>query len=183
MSRIAYRYAKSLLDLCIERKEVEAVSKDMAMLHSTLMASRDLELMLKSPVVKGDTKLKVMDKVFQSNIHTTTNQFIHLMTEKGREAFLKEIAESFSALVRKHNNEVLAFVTTAEVMSESTRQAILNKAQSLTTETVTIQEKVDADLIGGFIIRVGDKQLDASIASQIKQLKRDFSENEYVSEI
>jgi F-type H+-transporting ATPase subunit delta len=96
---------------------------------------------------------------------------------------LKEIAESFSALVRKHNNEVLAFVTTAEVMNESTRQAILNKAQSLTTETVTIQEKVDSDLIGGFIIRVGDKQLDASIASQIKQLKRDFSENEYVSEI
>jgi F-type H+-transporting ATPase subunit delta len=59
----------------------------------------------------------------------------------------------------------------------------LSKAQSLTTETVTIQEKIDSDLIGGFIIRVGDKQMDASIASQIKQLKRDFSENEYVSEL
>lgn len=183
MSRISYRYAKSLLDLCIERKEVEAVSKDMAMLHSTLIASRDLDLMLKSPVVKGDTKLKVMDKIFQSNIHATTNQFIHLMTEKGREAFLKEIAESFVALVRKHNNEVLAYVTTADVMNDSTRQAILNKAQSLTTEKVTIQERIDASLVGGFIIRVGDKQLDASIASQIKQLKRDFSENEYVSEL
>jgi F-type H+-transporting ATPase subunit delta len=183
MSRIAYRYAKSLLDLCIERKEVEAVSKDMAMLHATILASRDLELMLKSPVVKGDTKLKVLDKVFQSNIHATTHQFIHLMTEKGRESFLKGIAESFTSLVRKHNNEVLAYVTTAETMNDTTRQAILSKAQSLTSEKVTIQEKVDAALIGGFIIRVGDKQLDASIASQIKQLKRDFSENEYVSEL
>ena len=87
------------------------------------------------------------------------------------------------SLVRKYNNEVLAYVTTAEAMNDTTRQAILSKAQSLTTETVTIQEKIDSDLIGGFIIRVGDKQLDASIASQIKQLKRDFSENEYVSEL
>ena len=92
MSRIAYRYAKSLLDLCIERNQVEAVSKDMAYLHELMKESREFSLLLQSPVVKGDMKLKIMDKIFSGQIHNTTTKFIHLMTEKGREAFLKEIS-------------------------------------------------------------------------------------------
>ena len=65
-------------------------------------------------------------------------------------------------------------------MNDSSRQAILAAAQSLTTAQIEITERVDPSLIGGFVVRVGDQQLDASIAQKIKQLKREFSENEFV---
>jgi len=183
MSRIAYRYAKSLLDLCIERNEVDAVSLDMAYLHEVMKESRDFSLLLQSPVVKGDMKLKIMDKIFAGQIHNTTSKFIHLMTEKGRESYLKEISGSFIQQVRAHRNEVLAEVITAVPMSEDTRNAVREAAKALTTKTIDLTEKVNPELIGGFVVRVGDQQIDTSIASQIKRLKREFSENEYIPEL
>jgi F-type H+-transporting ATPase subunit delta len=183
MSRIAYRYAKSLLDLCIERKEEDGVAKDMEMLFEAIRENRELSLLLQSPVVKGDMKLKIMDKVFASNIQVTTQKFIHLMIEKGRESYLKDVAFSFADQVRSHRNQILAEVTTAVPMDEVMRKAVTEAAQSLSKNTIQLTEKVNSDLIGGFIVRVGDQQLDTSIAARIKQLKREFSENEYVPEL
>lgn len=180
MSRIAYRYAKSLLDLCVERKEVDAVAQNMGDLHATIRGSRELELMLTSPVVKGDLKWKVVSTLFEKNMEATTLKFMHLMIEKGREAFLKDVAGSFIDLVRVHRNQVLAEVVTAAPLNDASRQAILKAAQSLTSSQIEMSERVDANLIGGFVVRVGDQQLDASIAQKIKQLKREFSENEFV---
>jgi F-type H+-transporting ATPase subunit delta len=180
MSRIAYRYAKSLLDLCIERNEVDAVAQNMSDLHATIRQSRELELMLTSPVIKGDAKWKVMTALFEKSMGNTTMKFVHLMIEKGRESFLKDVAYSFAGLVRTHRNQVLAEVVTAAPLDAATRQAILVAAQSLTTAQIEITERVDSSLIGGFVVRVGDKQLDASIAQKIKQLKREFSENNFV---
>ncbi|MEY2938278.1 MAG: hypothetical protein RL062_867 [Bacteroidota bacterium] len=180
MSRIAYRYAKSLLDLCIERNEVDAVAQNMSDLHATIRQSRELELMLTSPVIKGDAKWKVMTTLFEKSMGVTTMKFVHLIIEKGRESYLKDVAYSLAGLVRTHRNQVLAEVVTAAPLDESTRQAILVAAQSLTTAQIQITERVDSSLIGGFVVRVGDKQLDASIAQKIKQLKREFSENNFV---
>ena len=183
MSRIAYRYAKSLLDLCIERKEVDRVSQDMTFLNQSIGDSRELALLLQSPVVKGDMKLKILDKIFGSSIHETTQKFIHLMTEKGREAFLGGVASSFVEQVRVHRNQVLAEVITAVPMDDTTRKEVLSAAQTLTKSQIELTEKVNTDLIGGFIVRVGDQQIDTSIAHQLKQLKREFSENEYIPEL
>lgn len=180
MSRIAYRYAKSLLDLCIERNEVDAVALNMSELHTTIRGSHELELMLSSPVIKGDLKWKVITTLFEKSMEEVTMKFIHLMIEKGREAFLKDVSKSFTDLVRIHRNQVLADVVTAAPMNEESRKAILAAAQSLTSAQIEITERVDPTLIGGFVVRVGDQQLDASIAQKIKQLKREFSENEYV---
>jgi F-type H+-transporting ATPase subunit delta len=180
MSRIAYRYAKSLLELCIQRKEEDAVAKDMELLYTSIRENRELSLLLQSPVVKGDMKLKIMDKVFASNIQVVTQKFIHLMIEKGREAYLKEVAFSFADQVRAHRNQILAEVTTAVPMDDAMRKSVTEAAQSLSKNTIQLTEKINPELIGGFIVRVGDRQLDTSIAAQIKQLKREFSENEYV---
>jgi F-type H+-transporting ATPase subunit delta len=183
MSRIAYRYAKSLLDLCIERNEVDRVSQDMNFLNQSIHESRDLALLLKSPVVKGDAKAKILDKIFGQQVHGTTHQFMKLMIEKGRESFLGDVSSSFIDLVRVHRNEVLAEVTTAVKMDDATRKEVLVAAQALTKNKIELTEQVNPDLIGGFIVRVGDQQIDTSIAQQLKQLKREFSENEYIPEL
>ncbi len=180
MSRIANRYAKSLLDLCIERNELDAVALNMSELHATIRGSHELELMLSSPVIKGDLKWKVVTALFEKSMEVITMKFIHLMIEKGRESFLKDVSKSFTELVRVHRNQVLAEVVTAAPMNDASRQTILAAAQSLTSAQIEITERVDPSLIGGFVVRVGDQQLDASIAQKIKQLKREFSENEYV---
>ncbi len=180
MSRIANRYAKSLLDLCVERNEVDVVAQNMSELHATIRGSHELELMLSSPVIKGDLKWKVVVALFEKSMADITMKFIHLMIEKGRESFLKDVSKSFTELVRAHRNQVLAEVVTASPMNETSRQTILAAAQSLTTAQIEITERVDPSLIGGFVVRVADQQLDASIAQKIKQLKREFSENEFV---
>ncbi len=183
MSRIAYRYAKSLLDLCIERNEVDRVTQDMNFLNEAISGSRELSLLLQSPVVKGDAKSKILSKIFGSQVHETTHKFMTLMIEKGRESFLGDVSFSFIELVRVYRNEVLAEVTTAWAMDDATRKEVLVAAQALTKSKIELTEKVNPDLIGGFIVRVGDQQIDTSIAQQLKQLKREFSENEYIPEL
>lgn len=181
-SRVARPYAKSLLDFAAEQNKLDKVKDDMAFVASTVKANKALRAVLTSPVVKADKKLKILDKLFFKEIDPITANFLTIITRKNREAFIPDIANIFAELYRNHNNIVLAEITTAVPLNQANRQKALHIIKSV-HEKVELAEKIDPNIIGGFIIRVNDKQYDESILSRITSLKRTYKANPYISKI
>lgn len=181
--RIASRYAKSLLLLALEKNELDSAFQDMKAVHSAISSSRDLRLLLSNPVVKTDTKVKILDKIFGASTSALVKGFMTLLVNKGREALLAEVAESFVEQVKRYKKITSVELISATALSADTRAKVLDLAKNMAKGEVDLKERVDADLIGGFILRVGDQQVDASVSSEIRDLRRTFEKNPYVSEL
>ena len=182
-SRVASRYVKSLLELAVEEKALDAVHNDMLMFAAACKRSNDLVLMLRSPVIPHETKRVILEKLLKGKVHKLTLSIVDILTRKNREPLLPEIAGEFHHAYNVHKGIGRANVTTPVAMDASTRKKIEDMAKKLSEmSTVELEEKVDKDLIGGFVLNVGDKQIDASIKSKLKALKVKFSENPYVKE-
>lgn len=175
-SQSARRYAKSLLEFAIERNELPAVAADMDLISNTCKSSKDLRMMLKSPIISADKKLSVIQKIFGGEIGSISLNFLSLVAKKNRESILPEIASAFTNEYRQHLGIVSAEITSAVPLSEGERTKAVAFVKGLGKE-VELIEKIDKDIIGGFIIRVGDKQYDASVMSRIKALKTAFLNN------
>jgi F-type H+-transporting ATPase subunit delta len=139
--------------------------------------------MLSSPVVKADKKVDILQKLFDGQLNAITMAFITLLTRKGREGYLPEIVTSFLNQLRMHQGITVAEVTSAVALDAGSRAKMMESATKMAGGQVELVEKVDATLIGGFILKVGDKQIDSAIANRIKALKREFAENPYIAEI
>jgi F-type H+-transporting ATPase subunit delta len=182
-TRVSYRYAKSLLDLSLEKGQLEQVREDMQLVLDTIRENHELSLMLRSPVIKTDKKIEILKAIFGGKIGVISSEFIDIITRKRREMELEGIADSFLSQYKKHKQILTAVITTASGLDKSLREKVLAIVKGSTTSEVELTEKVNKDLIGGFVLRVGDQQVDASILRQIKNLDRSFSENPYIKEI
>lgn len=170
-TKVASRYAKALLELAIDQKKIDSVSGDMAMLHQTCEESRDFDLLLASPIVKADKKIEIFERVFDQ-FEDVTMGFVKLITKNGRESLLKEISASFDAQVKEHKGIVPLTLTSAVKLDDKTKEAILAKLEGSVKGQFEVEEQIDESLIGGFVVRMGDNQIDASIASQLNNLKQ-----------
>lgn len=170
-TKVAARYARALLDLAIERGNIDSVLGDMMVFAATVKDSSEFELLLSSPVVKADKKIEIFQLAFEP-FEPTTQEFIALVTNNGREAMLLDIAETFEAQVKEHRGIVPMTITSAVPLDANTRAAIVAKVQSSVEGTLEVEEKIDESLIGGFVVRMGDQRIDASVASQLNNLKQ-----------
>ena len=181
-TRLASRYAKSLLDLAIENGKEEEVYADMVLLEKTCTSSREFEVLLKSPVVKADKKEAILKAVFKGNVSKLSEEFINIITRKGREAYLVSIASSFLQQYKNHKNITTASIVTAVPLDKSLKEKILGIIGDNVSGEVELEERVDKDLIGGFVLRVGDQQVDSSVRHKLNQLEQNFKKNPYVKE-
>lgn len=179
----AHRYAKALLNLSKENGQVAAVRQDMQLIADAVNDSKDLDLLLKSPVVKADTKLRVLDKIFAGKIGEISQKYIHLITKKGREYNLGLIAETFVNLSKIDEGIFQAKVVSAIPLTDDARAEILSIASKIHQGRFELEEKVDSKLIGGFILTVGDQRVDTSVSSQFRKLRQEFLHNPNVPEI
>lgn len=183
-SRAAFRYVKSLLGLAVERKVLEEVHADMLLFSETVAKSRPLELLLQSPVIKHDQKLEILKRVFHGKVHSLTMAFFEIITRKNREPILVGIAREFHNAYNEYKGIGKATVTTAIPLDAKVRVEFENLVKAYSEKKqIELIERVDPDLIGGFILNVGDRQVDASIKNKIKTLKVKFSENPYIKEL
>lgn len=180
-TRATLRYAKSLLELAKEQNILELCKTDMVSVVSLCQNSRELVLLLKSPVVKTDKKLAIIADLFVG-CSPLVLSFIKLITKKKREALLFDIAQGFLDLYKIDQGIESATLTTAVPLDEDTRQQALDFIKKQGVSQVDLTEQVDESLIGGAILRLGDKQLDASVARQIKDLKQSFNKNLYIKD-
>lgn len=177
--RLSNRYAKSLLELCEERKEVDVVNDDMKSLSALVKSSRELQAMLASPVISGDKKLAVLRAVYTS-ASATSQSFITLVVNHGRSGELANIARAFVQLVQDmrgiHNAELI----TAVKADDTLKAEVIAMAVKIAGGTIELEEKLDPAILGGFILRVDGKEYNASIASKLKEVKKEFSLNPHV---
>lgn len=181
-TRVASRYAKAFIDLATETGVLEQAYADLNYISSVCKSNPDFVVFLKSPVIKEAKKTEVLKKTFEGKLNKATENFIQLVTNKKREMFLAEIANEFINQYKTNKKILTAVVTTANGLDDVTRQQIIKLVKGEGTSEVILQEEVKKDLVGGFIIRVGDKQLDSSIARKLSNLKRSFAENPYIKE-
>lgn len=182
--RLAGRYAKSLIDLAIEKNQLEAVYNDVLLLQSACRSSRDLVVLLKSPVVTPDKKDAVLDALTKGKVSEITTAFNHLLVKKGREFYLPEILTAFIAQYKQHKGIHTIKLTTALPVSDELKQQIVQKIQEQTPlKNIELKSEVAEDIIGGFKLEIGDTLVDASIAYDLNKIKGQFLNNDFIYKI
>lgn len=180
-SRVSSRYAKSLLALAKEQDQLEQAYTDMKLVAETCEQNKELILLLKSPIVKADKKIKIFEALFEDKIGDLSNNFIRIIARKGREGLLYNIAVEFQNQYKVEKKIITATVTSAFGLDEKLRKKVLDVVKSSADSEVELIEKQNKEIIGGIVLRVGDKQIDASIHRKLNELKKSLNE-QYVSD-
>lgn len=181
-TRAAQRYAKAILGLAEKNGVTEQVYQDMKGVSQTIANSTDLRVVLKSPVIKSEIKKNAMRQIFKDANQITFGSF-DLLLENKRINILKEVAERYIFLYNEKNKMSTATVTTAVPLTPGLESLVMIKVKEMTGNEVVLKNEVDQDIIGGFILRVGDLQYDSSIKSKLNNLKREFKNDTYVSKL
>lgn len=178
--RIASRYAKSLLDLANEQNVIEDVVSDMEG-FSKMVENRDLYLLLKSPIINVGKKSQIFKALFDGKVSKLTSAFFDIVLRKGRESYLPEIATEFINQYKRMKGISSVVLTTASPVGEGMLakiKAMLLESNATDTE-VNIETKVDESIIGGFIVEIGDKLVDASVSHKLNKLAKEMTNKEY----
>lgn len=181
--RLSSRYAKSLLDLAIEKGQLEQVYADVKVIDKAIEGSAELAALLKSPIINSGKKLDVLKAIFSSKVNPITLAFIEILVKKGREPYLIDMAHSFINQYNKHKNITPVKVTTATAIDKSTIDNILAQLKAKTgIVNVELSTEVDPELIGGFVLQFEDKMFDASVSRKLELLEKEFNKNVYVKD-
>ena len=172
---VSARYAKSLIDLAGEQKLVEDVKDDMEFFRRTLKANPELTAVLANPIISHLKKIKILDQVFLDKVKPLTIAFFKLMINKGRGEVLYFTAKEYVHLYDSLNNIIEATVISAVELSADNKQQMIADIEKATGSAIKLKAKVDPSLIGGFVLTVGDRQVDTSILADLKQMKKDFT--------
>jgi len=181
--RVASRYAKSLIELAQEKGVLEQVNEDMHMFSGIVSQNRDLKLLLRNPIVKSDKKLAVINAIFKGKVNDLTLAFFNIVARKNRESLLEPIAAQFAVQYNVLKGITKASVTTATPLTPALRNELGQRLVAQTGQRIELEERIDPSLIGGFVLRVGDQQIDSSVKYSLNKLKNKFKDNSYINKI
>lgn len=181
-ARAAVRYAKALLDLAVERNELDRVQEDLNVVKASIRESREFRNLLSSPVIKPHQKEKILKAIFGDTLSATSNMFLALLVDHGREGITLEVIKSFHNMYLKAKGITHATLTTSAALSPELRAKFETLVTQMTGKKVELEERVNAEIIGGFILRVNDQQIDTSVTGQLHKLKQQYQDNLYVAD-
>ena len=173
-TRAAIRYAKAILEIADSKKVAVEVNNDMTLIASTIKNNQELSTFIQSPTVKVEVKESALLEVF-ANANAVTKSLFHLLFINKRFGILEAIALEYNKLYDMVNGVEVAQVTTAIQMDAALETKVLAKIASFSDKKITIENTVDASIIGGFILKIGDKQYNASVANRLQVLKRELT--------
>lgn len=173
--RAAIRYAKALMQLAEEKKSLDLVVADVEMIHDLINKSDDLRMLLASPLINSDKKQSILNSLFSGKVNELTLSFIQLVVEQNREASLGLMAQEFISIFNEKNNIATVSLSTAKELDKNSKDLILSTIKAkYNYSKIQLEETVDTDLIGGLIMRIGDRQLDASIRGQLRKIENEL---------
>lgn len=176
-TQVATRYAKSIIDLAVEQSALELVKKDFELFTGTCRANPALQAILKNPIISLDKKANILDGLFADKLQKMVLSFFHIVIRKGRSEILYATAKEFITQYNIIKNVVKATVTSASQLSQQNIAQVEEVVKQATKGQVILSTKIDPDLIGGFILKVGDKQFDTSLSSKLNKLRKEFEHN------
>jgi F-type H+-transporting ATPase subunit delta len=176
VSKAARRYATALLESALEQKSVENTLKDINFIKNTVEGSKELRSFLKSPVVKPAEKQKALSSIFDGKVSKEVSQFLGLVTTKGREDILDEIAIAFVNKYNTHAGIITVEVRTAKALGEDRIKDLTNMLEKTTSKSVNLDLIEQADLRGGISVKIDDTVIDATVKHKLEQLETRFLE-------
>jgi F-type H+-transporting ATPase subunit delta len=183
ITKAASRYSKSLLELAVEKDQLEKVLEDINSISALLSESRDLSAFLVSKVVNDDKKEEVMRSLFSGKVTDLTMSFISLLARNKRANILAEVFEDFRERYKIHKRILTVQVTSAAELSDDMRKKIKDAIKAENWNEIVIEETVNPDIIGGFILKTNDLQFDASVSAQLQEIKQSFSNKDYIARL
>lgn len=179
--RVASRYAKSILELSLEKGLLEEVHADFQKFTAMTKSNYDLVLLLNNPVINSEKKLNILKALFpEKSTQPMTSSFFEIISRKNREEILVDVAKEFEVQYNIHKSIQVAEVTTTSAITDEQRAVFVDAVKQISGLTdVQLVEKINPDLIGGFVLKVNDRQLDESLSSKLRDLKSQFIQNHY----
>ncbi|HKJ47209.1 MAG TPA: ATP synthase F1 subunit delta [Balneolales bacterium] len=172
--KAARRYATSLIQVAIERKEVDTILEDITLIDNTLRDSRELVLFLKSPIIKRDKKKKVLDEIFGDEINELTQTFIDIMIRKGREDILPPVFKSFIDQYNDYAGIINISVVSADKMNDEQISELKKSLEEKTHKKVEMEISENKSLRGGLKVRIVDTVIDGTVQHKLEQLESLF---------
>lgn len=182
-SRAAIRYAKAILNLAKNQGSDQAVYNDMQLIEATIQDSADLKVLLKSPIIKLSDKVTALEAIFGSKVNNYSIGLIKLLANNKRLDILEAVANDYQIIYDHLESVEVAIVTTAVPLTEALEATVKQKVKELTGNETSLTNKVNPDILGGFILRVGDLQYDASIIKSLRELEKSFDDSHYEAKI
>ncbi|MGJ8683903.1 MAG: ATP synthase F1 subunit delta [Nonlabens sp.] len=174
LSRAASRYATAILSLAIDKNEAAAVNEEMKSILVTINGNKELRDFMSSPLTKAEQKRGALRQIFKDAGAITMSSF-DLLVDNKRADILMDVATKYILLFEDMNKREIATVTTAVEITADLEKKVLAKAKELAGKEITLEKKIDASILGGFILRVGDQEINASVANKLGELKRTFA--------
>ena len=172
-NRVAFRYAKALLLACDNDEKLKTVFNDMMFVKKTFEESQELKIFIDSKVIKDSDKLATLNNIFD-NLDNLSKNMVKLLMKNRRIDLFDDVSNSFTIIYNKHVGNQEVILKTASAVSSSKMEEIENKVKALTSKNVNLTNVVDQEIVGGFVLRVGDLQYNASFKDQLKKLEQEF---------
>lgn len=177
--QVASRYAKSLIDLAEEQNALDAIKDDITSFVAVLRSNTQLQAILKNPIIGPDKKQAILGELFSKSFHQVVMAFFNIVVSKGRSEILYATAKEFLQEYNRRKGIIKATVTSASPLTDESWNELVQIVTEATGKEVVLENTVNQDLIGGFVLKVGDRQFDASIASSLAKLKKEFKQKTF----
>lgn len=182
-TRVASRYAKSLLELAQENKAMDKIYSDLNLILNVIEGNKGFEALMNNPIVNSDKKLSIVSEIFRGKISEVALKFLEILIKKRREPYLKNIIHQYINQYNEIKGITTAVITTAIGIDDKIRKEVIDLVKGSTDSEIELVEKINPDLIGGFVLRYGNIQYDTTVAKYLRQLKMNFSKNLYIGKI
>jgi len=173
ISGMAGRYATALFELALDNKAVDDVKKDLDQFDTLVAQSADLTRLVRSPAFDADEQLKALSAILvRAGITGLTANFLRVITTNRRLFAVRDMIRAYRILIARHKGEMVAQVTVAEKLSDTSLEALKSALKSVTgSRDVDLEIKVDPAIIGGLIVKVGSRMVDSSLRTKLNSIK------------
>ena len=172
-SRISVRYSRALFQSALENKILERINQDMILIKD-VCANPEIKEFLSNPVIRPSKKTEILENLLAKFVHKLTLSLIGLVVKNGRERFLPAIARVFVHDTMKYNDITESLLTTAVKVDQDINKQISDLIANLFKTKVDLKETIDETIIGGFILRVDDSYIDASVRNKLRKIRKEL---------
>ena len=170
-NQLALKYAQAIYEITAELSRVDEAEQQLKLIYSVLSEHSDLYCLIYHPLVPASAKKKIIRQIFGRELDKSVKNFLLLLIDKRRESALPAIIQAYIRLAHEARNIAEAEVFTAKQLNQDQLNGLIAKLSKITGKTIVLKTAVDQKLLGGVVIKIGDKLIDGSIAHQLKRLK------------
>lgn len=177
---VARRYSQAFFELGKENNNLEKLEKDLKLVADTISEAADLKRIVENQLIPSEKKQQIFEKVFKNKIEKISLNFLFLIIQKKREPYLEAIHEEFLKFLDEHFGVEESEITVAIDLEEKEKENIRKKISEIIGKKVRLNVKVNPDIMGGIVVRIGDKVIDGSIKTKLSLLEKKLEQAELV---